>query len=65
MGHYGVPSKFTKLIQELYEALSCQVIHNDKLSEPFEMNTEHGSPSRLLAVTNDLHDGADNNDNDN
>ena len=39
MGHYGVPPKFIKLIQELYEAASCQVIHNGKLSEPFEMNT--------------------------
>ena len=39
MGHYGVPPKFIKLIQELYEASSCQVIHNGKLSEPFEMNT--------------------------
>ena len=28
MGHYGVPPKFIKLIQELYEAASCQVIHN-------------------------------------
>ena len=39
MGHYGVPPQFIKLIQELYEASSCQVIHNGKLSEPFEMNT--------------------------
>ena len=39
MGHYGVPPKFIKLIQELYEASSCQVIHNGKLSETFEMNT--------------------------
>ena len=39
MGYYGVPPKFIKLIQELYEASSCQVIHNGKLSEPFEMNT--------------------------
>ena len=39
MGHYGVPPNFIKLIQELYEASSCQVIHNGKLSEPFEMNT--------------------------
>ena len=39
MGHYGVPPKFIKLIKELYEAsLSCQVIHNRKLSEQFKMN---------------------------
>jgi len=39
MGHYGVPPKFIRLIQELYEASSCQVIRNGKLSDPFEMNT--------------------------
>ena len=39
MGHYGVAPKFIKLIQGLYEASSCQVIHNGKLSETFEMNT--------------------------
>ena len=33
-----VPPKFIKLIQELYEALSCPVIHDGKLSEPFKMN---------------------------
>jgi len=38
MGHYGVPPKFIRLIQELCEASSCQVIHKGKLSEPFEMN---------------------------
>ena len=39
MGHYEVPPKFIKLIQKLYEASYCQVIHNGKLSESFEMNT--------------------------
>ena len=39
MHHYGIPSKFIKLIQDLYESSSCQVIHNGKLSESFEMIT--------------------------
>ena len=39
MGHYGVPPKFIRLSQELYEASFCQVIHIGKLSEPFKMNT--------------------------
>ena len=55
MGHYRVLPKFIRSIQELYEASSCQVIHNGKLSEPFEK--EQGSPTRLLSVTNDLHNG--------
>jgi len=39
MHHYGIPPKFIKLIQALYESSSCQVIHNGKLSESFEMST--------------------------
>ena len=39
MHHYGIPQTFTKLIQDLYESSSCQVIHNGKLSESFEMST--------------------------
>ena len=31
MHHYGIPPKFIKLIQDLYESSSCQVIHNGKL----------------------------------
>ena len=50
MGHYGVPPKFIKLIQELYEASCCQVIHNGKLSEPFEMNTGVRQGCLLLPI---------------
>jgi len=39
MHHNGIPPKFIKLIQDLYEPSSCQVIHNGKLSESFEMST--------------------------
>ncbi|KAL9989059.1 hypothetical protein ACROYT_G003567 [Oculina patagonica] len=39
MHHYGIPSKFIKLIQDLYESSSCQVIHNGKLTESFEVST--------------------------
>jgi len=39
MHHYGIPQKFIKLIQDLYDSSSCQVIHNGKLSESFEMST--------------------------
>ena len=38
MHYFAIPSKFIKLIQELYESSSCQVIHNGKLSESFEMS---------------------------
>jgi len=37
MGHYGITPNLIRLIHELYEAPSCQVIHNGKSSEPFEM----------------------------
>ncbi|KAL9954336.1 hypothetical protein ACROYT_G041858 [Oculina patagonica] len=39
MYHYGIPSKFIKLIQDLYQSSSCHVIHNGKLTESFEMST--------------------------
>ena len=39
MHHYGIPQKFIKLIQDLFESSSGQVIHNGKLSESFEMST--------------------------
>jgi len=35
MHHYGIPPKFIKLIQDLYESSSCQVIRNEKLSDSF------------------------------
>ena len=39
MHHYGIPVKFVTLIQQMYENSSCQVIHNGKLSETFEVKT--------------------------
>ena len=37
MHHYGIPAKFVILIQQMYENSTCQVIHNGKLSETFEV----------------------------
>ena len=37
--YYGVPLKIIHLIQQLYENAACQVIHNGKLTEPFEVKT--------------------------
>ena len=37
--HYGIPSIYIKIIQELYDDAACQVIHNGKLTEPFNIQT--------------------------
>ncbi|CAH8662821.1 unnamed protein product [Heterobilharzia americana] len=37
--YYGVPQTFIRLIQQLYEDATCQVIHNGKLSDAFEVKT--------------------------
>ena len=39
MHHYGIPAKFVTLIQQMYENSTCQVIHDGKLSETFEVKT--------------------------
>ena len=39
MHHCGIPAKFVTLIQQMYENSTCQVIHNGKLSETFEVKT--------------------------
>ena len=39
MHHYGFPSKFIAIIQQLYKSSSCQVIHNGKLTDPFKVET--------------------------
>ena len=39
MHHYGFPSKFITIIQQLYEDATCQVIHEGKLTEPFNVQT--------------------------
>ena len=35
MYHYCFPPKFFAIIQQLYEDATCQVIHDEKLTEPF------------------------------
>ena len=42
MHHYGIPVKFVTLIQQMYEYATCQVIHNGKLSETYEVKTGVG-----------------------
>ncbi|XP_062603368.1 uncharacterized protein LOC134265138 [Saccostrea cucullata] len=37
--HYGTPPTFINLIQQLYDEATCQVIHNGKLPEVFEVQT--------------------------
>ena len=39
MQHYGFPPKFITVIQQLYENVTCQVIHEGKLTEPFYVQT--------------------------
>ena len=39
MQHYGFPSKFITIIQQLNENVTCQVIHEGKLTEPFFVQT--------------------------
>ena len=39
MQHYGFPPKLITLIQQLYSNSACQVIHDGKLSEPFQVQT--------------------------
>ena len=37
--HYGIPPIFLNLIKQLYHEATCQIIHNGKLTEAFEMKT--------------------------
>ncbi|MEE4247060.1 MAG: reverse transcriptase domain-containing protein [Kangiellaceae bacterium] len=37
--HYGIPPPYINLIQQLYENAQCQVIHNGKLTDPFDVKT--------------------------
>ena len=39
MKHYGFPSKFISLIQQLYNNSSCQVIQDGKLTATFQIQT--------------------------
>ena len=37
--HCGIPQKLVNIIQSLYENFECRVIYNNKLTEPFRVNT--------------------------
>ena len=39
LNYYGIPEILISLIKELYEEATCQVIHNGKLTEPFNIQT--------------------------
>ena len=35
--HYGVPEKFVNIIKQIYDGFTCQVIHNGRLSDDFDI----------------------------
>ena len=39
MEHYGFPPKYIGIIKQLYQDASCQVIHEGKLTDPFQVQT--------------------------
>jgi len=39
MQHYGFPPKFISIIQQLYDNSNCQVIHDGKLTDTFQLQT--------------------------
>ena len=39
MQHYSFPPKFISIIQQLYDNSSCQVIHDGKLTDTFQVQT--------------------------
>ena len=39
MQHYGFPPKFISIIQQLYVNSSCQVVHDGKLMDTFQVQT--------------------------
>ncbi|WP_353817096.1 reverse transcriptase domain-containing protein, partial [Acinetobacter baumannii] len=46
--HYGITVEYVRLIKQLYESSSCQVVHNGKLSDPFTVKTRERQ-GRLLS----------------
>ena len=39
MEHYGFPPKYIEIIRQLYQDATCQVIHEGKLTDPFQVQT--------------------------
>ena len=37
--HYGIPAKLTSLIKNSYKEMSCQVVHQGRLTKKFEVRT--------------------------
>ena len=37
--HYGIPDKIVSLIKNLYDGMTCKIIHGSQLSEPFTITT--------------------------
>ena len=39
MEYYGLPPKYIEVIKQLYQDATCQVIHEGKLTDPFQVQT--------------------------
>ena len=39
MRHYGIPEKIISLVQNIYQGMSCRVLHAGQLSDSFEVKT--------------------------
>ena len=48
--HNEIPSVFVNLIQQLYDNATCQMIHNGKLTEPFDVKTGVGQGCLILPM---------------
>ena len=50
MHHYGFPPKFINIIQQMYEDATCQLIHDGKLTKPFNVQTGVGQGYLLSPI---------------
>ena len=39
MAHYGIPNKFIRIVQNMYQGMMCKVVHEGQLSDPFAVTT--------------------------
>ena len=50
--HYGIPSKVMRMIQVLYDCFQARVLHDGRMTEPFEMKTgATGMPSQPTSLS--------------
>jgi hypothetical protein len=50
MNRYGMPQHITNLIKKLYEVNTCQVVHEDRLSDTIAINTAVSQGSVLCPI---------------